>query len=123
MNVQIIEKNGKPEWAVIPYNEYEKIQEALEDSEDIRDIEEGWRAIQEGTELVVPGEITFSVIEGTHPVKAWREYRQIKINELAQKAGISAAYLSQIENYKRNPTIDTLKAIAQALNIEVDMLI
>lgn len=73
--------------------------------------------------MVVPGEITFSVIEGAHPVKAWREYRQIKINELAQKAGISAAYLSQIENYKRNPTIDTLKAIAQALNIEVDRLI
>ncbi|HFE66755.1 MAG TPA: type II toxin-antitoxin system Phd/YefM family antitoxin [Chloroflexi bacterium] len=36
MNVQIIEKNGKPEWAVIPYSEYEKIQEALEDSEDKR---------------------------------------------------------------------------------------
>ena len=39
MNVQIIERNGKPEWAVIPYEEYERIREALDDAEDIRAIE------------------------------------------------------------------------------------
>ncbi|HFE66756.1 MAG TPA: XRE family transcriptional regulator [Chloroflexi bacterium] len=27
----------------------------------------------------------------------------MKVNELAQTVGISAAYLSQIENHKRNP--------------------
>ncbi len=35
MNVQIIEKNGKSEWVVIPFSEYKKLQEALEDAEDI----------------------------------------------------------------------------------------
>jgi len=35
MSIQIIEKNGRPEWAVIPYDEYVKIQELLEDIEDI----------------------------------------------------------------------------------------
>ena len=47
MNVQIIEKNGKPEWAVIPYAEYQKLQEAFEDAEDINDIEENLKAIRE----------------------------------------------------------------------------
>ncbi len=123
MNVQIIEKDGKPEWAIIPYSEYEKIQEALEDAEDIKDIEKSLQAVQEGGEAIIPGEITFSIIDGIHPARAWREYRKIKMNELAKMAGISAAYLSQIENGKRNPTIDKLKAIAEALGIEVDMLI
>jgi PHD/YefM family antitoxin component YafN of YafNO toxin-antitoxin module len=50
MNIQIIEKNGKPEWAVIPFSEYEKLQEALEDAEDIKDIEKNLKAIQDGTE-------------------------------------------------------------------------
>jgi len=45
------------------------------------------------------------------------------MNELAQKIGISPAYLSQSETGKRNPTIDTLKSIARELAIEVDMLI
>ena len=36
MNAQIIEKNGKPEWAIIPYGEFIKIQELLENAEDIK---------------------------------------------------------------------------------------
>ena len=123
MNVQIIEKNGKPEWAVIPFNEYQKLYEAHEDAEDIRDIEENLKAIQEGKEMTVPGEVTFAILEGTNPIRAWRKYQQIKMNELAKKVGISSAYLSQIENKKRNPTVDTLKEIARALNLEIEMLI
>jgi DNA-binding Xre family transcriptional regulator len=123
MNIQIIEKNGKPEWAVIPFKEYEKIQAALEDAEDIKDIEENLKALQEGKEKPIPSEITFAVLDGTSPIRAWREHKKIKMNELAKKVGISAAYLSQIEKGKRNPTIDTLKAIAKELDIEVEILI
>ena len=123
MNVQIIEKNGRPEWAVIPYKEFKIIQETIEDAEDIRDIEKNLKAIEGNTEIAVPGEITFAVIDGASPIRVWREYKKIKLNELAKKVGISASYLSQIENKKRNPTIDTIKLIASALGIEVDLLI
>lgn len=123
MNIQIIEKNGKPEWAVIPFSEYEKIQEALENAEDIKDIETHLKAIQDGTEIMIPSEVTFAILEGTNPIRAWREYKHIKMDELAKKVGISSAYLSQIENNKRNPTIDTLKNIAKELDIEVEILI
>lgn len=123
MNVQIIEKNGKPEWAVIPYKEYQKFYSAQEDAEDIKDIEANVKAIQEGKEIAIPGEVTFAILDGISPVRAWRNYQQIKMNELAQKIGISPAYLSQIETGKRNPTVDTLKAIAKELHIEVEMLI
>ena len=123
MSVQIIEKNGKPEWAIIPFKEYQKLQNALEDAEDIRDIERSVKAIQDGEEVTIPGEVTFAIVEGTNPIRAWREYKNIKMNELSKKAGISPAYLSQIENNKRNPTIDTLKTIARELDIDIDMLI
>lgn len=62
-------------------------------------------------------------MEGANPIRAWREIKKIKMNELAKKVGISSAYLSQIEKGKRNPTIDTLKTIAKELNIELEMLI
>jgi len=123
MNVQIIEKNGKPEWAVIPFSEYKKLREALDDAEDVKDIETNLKAIQEGKEITVPSEVTFAILDGTNPIRAWREYKQIKMNELAGKVGISSAYLSQIENGKRNPTIDTLKSIAKELGIDIEMLI
>ena len=123
MSVQIIEKNGKPEWAVIPFKEYQKLQEALEDAEDIRDIDRSIKAMQDGREVTIPGEVTFAILDGTSPIRAWREHKNIKMNELSKKVGISPAYLCQIENGKRNPTIDTLKAIARELNIDIDMLI
>jgi len=123
MNVQIIEKNGKPEWAVIPYAEYQKLQEAFEDAEDINDIEENLKAIREGKEITIPGEVTFAILEGVNPIRAWREYKTIKMNELAKKVGISSAYLSQIENGKRNPTIDTLRAIAKELSIDIEVFL
>ena len=123
MNVQIIEKNGKPEWAVIPYAEYQKLQEAFEDAEDINDIEENLKAIREGKEITIPGEVTFAILEGVNPIRAWREYKTIKMNELAKKVSISSAYLSQIENGKRNPTIDTLRAIAKELSIDIEVFL
>ncbi len=123
MNVQIIKKNGKPEWAVIPYREYIKIQELMDDIEDRKDIEKYVQAMESGEEQNIPGEVTFAILEGVHPIRAWREYRQITIRELAKRAGITSSYLSQIETGKRNPTIDTLKSIAEALGIDVEILI
>lgn len=123
MKAQIIEKNGKPEWAIIPFKEYKKIEEILEDSEDIRDLKENLKAIEEKREIVIPGEVTFAIIDGTTPIRAWREYKNIKMKDLAKKIGISSSYLSQIENEKRNPTIDTLKALALALSVDIEMLI
>ena len=123
MNIQIIEKNGKPEWAVIPFQDFKKIQEALEDTEDIKEIEDNLKAISDGTEMTVPGEVTFAILDGISPIRAWRDYKGIKMNELAKKVGISSSYLSQIENGKRNPTIGTLKLLAKELEINIDMLI
>jgi len=123
MNAQIIEKNGRPEWAVIPYAEYQKLNDAYEDAEDIVDIEKNLRAIKNGDEIAIPSETTFAILEGTSPIRVWRKYKKIKMNELAKNVGISSAYLSQIENKKRNPTIDTLKKIAQALELDIEALI
>ena len=123
MNVQIIEKNGRPEWAIIPFSDYQKMQEALEDAEDIKEIEKSLNNVQEGIENGVPGEVTFAILEGVNPIRAWRQYKKIKMNAMAKKIRISPAYLSQIENGKRNPTVDTLKAIAHELAVDIDMLV
>ncbi len=38
LHPQIIEKSGKKEFVIIPYKEFLKIQEVLEDFEDIREL-------------------------------------------------------------------------------------
>ena len=56
-------------------------------------------------------------------MRAWREHKGMKLNELARKAGVSPSYLSQIENGKRNPSVESIKAIAAALDIAPEILI
>jgi PHD/YefM family antitoxin component YafN of YafNO toxin-antitoxin module len=40
LHAQIIKKNGKKEYAVLPYEEFKKIQEELEDYQDLRFLRE-----------------------------------------------------------------------------------
>jgi len=123
MNVQIIEKNGRPEWAVIPYAEYTRLYQVLEDAEDVKAIEAYLSAVAEGTEIPVPGAVTLAVLKGKTTIRAWREYRGLTMRELARRIGMTPAYLSQIETDKRNPTVDTLRRIADELEIDIDQLI
>jgi transcriptional regulator with XRE-family HTH domain len=46
-----------------------------------------------------------------------REHSGIGQNELAASAGISAAYLSQIENGLRQPRPQVARRLAKALNV------
>ena len=59
---------------------------------------------------------------GESPVKLWREERKLTQQELAEQAGISKPYLSQIETGKRQGTLETLAAIARALAVPLDVL-
>ena len=119
MTVQIIEKNGRPEWAVLPYNIYVRLVEDAEMLEDVRDYDLAKEALAQGEELV-PGEVAFAILDGANPVKVWREHQRLTQRQLAEAAGISAPYLSQIESGKREGTTEVLAAIAKALGLSLD---
>lgn len=119
MNVQVIERDGKPEWAVIPYKEYERLIEEAEMLQDIRAYDEAKRAIEEGEELV-PSEVTYTILDGANPIRVWREYRGLTQQQLAEAAGISVPYLSQIESGKRKGRTGVLAAISEELGLSLD---
>lgn len=49
--------------------------------------------------------------------------RKLSLDELAKKSGVSKAMLSQIESGKVNPTIMTMWKIAQALQVDFNVLL
>jgi DNA-binding XRE family transcriptional regulator len=124
MTVQIIRSaNGKPEWAVLPYQEYLRIIEQTEMLEDIREYDQIKNAIEAGNEELIPAEVVYAILDGANPVRVWREFRGLTQQEVAAKAGISTAYLSQLETGKRAGTPRVLSAIARVLNVDVDDLL
>jgi hypothetical protein len=80
--IQIIERNGKPEWAVLPYEEYLRLIEQAELLEDIRAFDEISAAIERGEEELIPAEVVNAILDGKNPIKVWREYRDLTQNSL-----------------------------------------
>lgn len=74
-------------------------------------------------EPLVPAEIAYALAEGTSPIRAWREYRELKQRELARVAEISVPYLSQLESGKRTGSPEVLAAIAHGLDVSLDDLV
>ena len=120
---QIIERDGKPEWAVLPYEEYLELVEQAELLEDIRDFDRISAAINNGKEELIPSEVVYAILDGDNPIKVWREYRELTQQQLADAAGISKPYLSQIETGKRTGTTEILSAIAKALDVSLDEIV
>ena len=55
-------------------------------------------------------------------IKAQREAAQVSVRQLAEKAGVSNPYLSQIERGLRKPSADVLKQNAKALRVSAEVL-
>ena len=55
-------------------------------------------------------------------IRTQREAAQVSVRQLAQKAGVSNPYLSQIERGLRKPSADVLNQIAKALRVSAEVL-
>ena len=122
MNVQIIKHKGAPEYAIVPFEEWEKIISRLEELEDIRDARVVRAATAEGEETYGEDFVT-RLCFGKSRLKVWREYRKLTLVDLAKICGVSVAAISQIENGKRTPSVDLLMKLAKALNCDMEDLI
>lgn len=120
--IQIIESPAGDRLAVVPLAEYERLQNAVEMLEDVSAYDEAKRKLVAGDEELVPQEIADRLIDGENPVRVWREYRGLSGRALAEAAGMSAAYLSQIESGRRDGSFDTMRRIANILNVSLDDL-
>ncbi|RLB16036.1 MAG: transcriptional regulator [Deltaproteobacteria bacterium] len=102
-DIQIIKQDGKPAFVVIPYHEYLKM--LPED------------------EITVPHEVVELVIRrNMNLVKAWRTYLGLTQAEVAKRAGISQAALSQMERRENSLRTATLEKLAKAMGLHAEQL-
>jgi len=90
--------------------------------QDIRAYDEAKEAIKKGEELV-PSDVTYAILDGENVIRVWREYRGLTQRQLAEAAGISVPYLSQIESGKRKGKIEVLAAITKELGLSLEEVI
>jgi DNA-binding XRE family transcriptional regulator len=106
----------------VPYDNYVKLLEQAEMMEDVRDYDQVKAALENGDEEVVPATVLDTLLKNENTAKVWREWRGLSQHQVADKAGISATYLSQIESGKRSGAMRVLSSIARVLSVTLDDL-
>jgi antitoxin component HigA of HigAB toxin-antitoxin module len=117
--VQVIERDGEPAFYVVPADLWSVVREAIEDAEDAAAYA---AAIAADDGVTYPTAVAHAMMDGAHPVRAWRAHRGLTLQALADKAGVSKPYVSQIEGGKRAGTAATIKKLARALGVSMDAL-
>ena len=117
--VQVIEKDGKPDFYVVPADIWERVKDLVEDAEDAAAYAE---AVAKDDGVRFPAPVAYAIADGAHPLKAWREHKGLTLQALADAAGVSKPYISQLEGGKRAGTTATLKKLSVALGVPIGAL-
>jgi DNA-binding XRE family transcriptional regulator len=100
----------------IDRSEYDRL---VADSELLADIR-AYDATMGTRDDGMPMEVFRRIIDGENPVRVIREWRGLAQAELARKAGIHRVQVHDIETGKSRGSVDTLKAVAEALGVAMD---
>lgn len=123
MKVQYITTPSGDRLAVLPEHEFNAMLDVIEDKQDIEAVLGFRAALASGSEELIPAEFVNRMIDGESKVRVWRDYRGMSTKTLADAAGISAPYLSQLESGVREGSLDAMKKIAEALKITIEEMV
>ncbi len=118
--IQTIDRDGKPEYAVIPWADYLRLTQGAAETDD-QTLYTRAKSADEGLEPI-PSDIAERIFAGDSPIRVLRQWRRLKVKELAERAGISPSYLSEIEHGKRGG-VTAMLAIAKELAVSIDLIV
>jgi DNA-binding XRE family transcriptional regulator len=128
MGVQIIRTESGEELVVLSRREYIALlaragDEAAEDEMTRILGEEFKAAIARGEDVALPEAVWAAIEAGESPVKVLRKHRGLTQAELAAAAGVNQNYVAELEAGRKSSAPETLKAIARALGVPLDVLV
>ena len=118
MTQYITDDKGNKTHVVIAVKEYNRLLDIAEMEQDVRDYDK----IMANDDEVLPSELVERLASRGNKLRVWREYRSFTQDQLAEEAGVSKPYISMIESRQRTPSVATLKAIADVLEVDIDDL-
>jgi DNA-binding XRE family transcriptional regulator len=114
---------GGEEIVILPAADFERLVDLAEDARDVRDAEEALTEIAAGSvELLTHAEV-LSFLAAPSPIAFWRKRRGMTQAALASAAGVSQAYLAQIEGAKRSGDVQLYRRLAGALGVDVEIIL
>ena len=74
-------------------------------------------------QITFPLAVIKAELDGSHPVKAWRDHRGLTERALAERSGVVRELIAQIEGRRKQGSVETMDRLARALGVPIDSLI
>ncbi|TDK45622.1 helix-turn-helix transcriptional regulator [Antarcticimicrobium luteum] len=110
------------EMVTIPREEYDRLQAAAEDLADLQSFDRAKAALAAGEEELVPAEFVNRLLNGENALRVYRDLRGLTQAALAAKAGVNRVTVTEIETGRKQGSVTTLRALANALDVALDDL-
>ncbi len=104
---------------ILRKKDFEAMLERMEELEDIVAFDRATQSEEEG----FPAAIAKRLIAGENPILVFRQHRRMTQEALAAQAGISEGMVSKMESGFKVGSVATIRAIAKALNVDIDDLV
>lgn len=79
--------------------------------------------IARGEDVALPAAVWTAIESGEHPIRAIRKFCGLTQNDVAERAGLRQGYIADIEGSKKTGSATSLKAIAAALGVPLDVIV
>jgi DNA-binding XRE family transcriptional regulator len=124
---QIIHTDGE-DLVVISRKHYESLlaragDAASEDAMTARIVDATDAKIARGEDVALPAAVWAAIESGEHPVRAIRKFRGLTQTDVAERADLRQSYIADIEAGKKTGSAASLKAIAAALGVPLDVIV
>lgn len=110
------------EMVTIPREEYDRLRAAAEDLADLHSYDRAMADLAAGEDELIPADYVNRLLNGESPLRVYREFRGLTQAALAEKAGVSRVTVTELETGRKQGSVATLRALAQALNVTMDDL-
>ncbi|MBV6290065.1 helix-turn-helix domain-containing protein [Pseudomonas aegrilactucae] len=106
MGIQVISRDGQPEYAVVPWEQYQALLKAA-----------GQPAARVEASETTPAAAAPASLPSLSELAALREGKGLAAEQLARKVGISPVYLGLIESGERQPDAAIRRSLAWELGV------
>ena len=110
------------EMVTIPREEYDRLRAAAEDLADLQSYDSAKAALAAGEDELIPADHVNRLLNGENALRVYRDLRGLTQAALAEKSGVSRVTVSEIETGRKQGSVATLRALADALGASLDDL-
>jgi transcriptional regulator with XRE-family HTH domain len=126
INPQTIKSPSGEELIILPKAEFDALilaaSDGIEDDDDVAVFDTRMADLKAGFDARLPSEVSAAMLRGDTLIRALRRWKDVTQLQIAYKTTLTQGYISDLESGRKAGTPETLRQIAEALDVDPSWL-